>query len=154
MATVPRTIARLQPYIKIFDGRNNTFIAAVQELSLKIDRPTDLWRELNTERQGRPVEIYPKLPTYTGTLSRIVLYDANSATILKAFQYGSGYDITDQDSPLTIQIQMSAPDAANQKTLSLQNVWLENAPLDFNIASGDLRIVQAVSFQFTGVTVS
>ena len=154
MSVVPRTIARLQPYIKIFNNADHSQIGAVQELSLKIDRETDIWRELNTDRGGKPVEVYPKLPLYTATLRRVVLYDTTTSTVLNAFKFGSGFDIIDQTAPLEIAIELSAPDQTNVKTIILHNVWFRNAPLTFNIESGDLRIVQDVECQFSDLTVS
>ena len=95
MAIVPTTKARLQPYIRIFNTTGpRTQLGAIQEISLKIDRDTDLWRELSTDRGGQPVEIYPKLPLYMATLRRVVLYDIGTATLMAAFNLGGSWSAT------------------------------------------------------------
>jgi len=161
MAVVPSTKARLQPYIKIYNqGNRTTPIGAIQRLDLKIDRPTDMWRELNTDREGKPVEVYPGLPTYKATMQRIVLYKAEEATLLRVFGFGtgsgenSGFDIVDQKAPLEIAIELSVPAGETPKTVILHNVWFENAPLQFNINDTDMRIEQEISATFSGLTVS
>ena len=65
-----------------------------------------------------------------------------------------GFDILDQTAPLQIAIELDAPDPANVKTIILNDVWLRNAPLTFNIEDNDLRIVQDVEAQFASITVS
>ena len=168
---VPKTIARLQPYIKVyaaaydqtaglpdFNLSNMNQIFAVQKVSLNNNR-IDIhhWRELNTDDfigdTPSPIkETYPALATYELTLDRVVLYESN---MLEAFGF-PGHDIIFQFQPLVLAFSLFKPAAttggpASAKTLFFHGCWLQNNPLEFDVNADDLKIIQSVPIKAAGV---
>ena len=181
---IPQTAARLQPYIKLFSmlssganvgvpGAAPTFSAAtaigeIQSVDIKITRETAIWRELNTDTGGLPIEVYPTLPTYELTIDRIMLYNRTNSqdSFLGAFGFGPGYDIINQTNPVAIQIELSAPTtnstqlpvssngSSNIVYLTFYGVWFDDVPLKFDINATDLTIKQTVKGKAAGVSIN
>jgi len=167
---IPRTKARLQPYIKIYgtiydqtqglpslDISGMKLIAAVKKISINNSRADiHFWRELNTDnyRGDSPEaikETYPALPTYELTFDRVVLYESN---MLEAFGF-EGHDILYQHQPLSIAFSLYMPTNSEgkegSKTLFFDGVWFVNNPLEFDIDADDLKIVQSITAKARGV---
>ena len=132
-----------------------TEIGAVQTLTIDSKRSTNVWRELDVNTAGKPVESFPGLPEYELHLERIVLYEN---MLLGALKFSKEYDIVKQNVPLTLQIQMWAPDTAPgqpsyAKTYYIFGVWFKSNPLEWDVdAKDDIRIIQKVDATATGIS--
>ncbi len=189
---IPQTVARLQPYIKIFtipggmssdidamvanpgDIASTNEIGTINMLECKLERDTNIWRELNTKRGGLPREVYPTLPTYGLTLRKIMLYvdpvTKKQESIMTLFgfnstnSYNNGFDIISQHKPLQISIELSSPTDLTGNvvegypapmTIHFIGVWLDGFPLKFEAAEAtELVIAQEVTAKAAAVIVS
>jgi len=164
---IPKTIARLQPYIKIYatiggyepnqldplspDFSNVKFdlIGAVQKIDISMDRSIGTWRELNKDTFGRFMETYPNLiGSYDLTLERVILNESN---FLEAFGF-VGSDLLLQTRPLVISLELFGPDETKVKTYKFDGCWFKANPFTFDINSDDLKIIQSIGATARGVT--
>ena len=182
---IPQTLARLQPYIDIytvpggmsiddavkgaFEG-SDTKIGSINSVDIRIERDTNIWREFNSDRAGLPTEVYPTLPTYELTLTKIMLYrnmhDASGATpdnLMTTFgfnEWQSGFDIVAQHKPLLIKIQLLSPRDTQGNvvpkypspcSLIFYDVWLDASPMKFDLSGTDMVIEQSVGAKAAGI---
>ena len=127
-------------------------IGAVQRLTINSTREVNVWRELNYDIAGKPIESYPGLPSYELSMQRIVLY---KSTYPVAFGF-EDFDVLKQNKPLTLQVTMQDPDGTttsnNTKVWWIHGVWFKDNPMEFDISEvGDLRIIQDVSAIAAGI---
>lgn len=172
MNRIPQTQARLQPYINLYtikggsqlqtpadiltivqSGEGIEQLGAIQKIGITQTRNTHPWRELNADIYGKIIEVYPDLPNYSLTLTRMVLYQEN---VLEAFGF-DGSDLIYQYKPFIIVITLMAPDhllsdgTAKPVTWIYHNCWFENFNMSFDIGAGDLRMDQDVNVATAGV---
>jgi NAD(P)H-dependent flavin oxidoreductase YrpB (nitropropane dioxygenase family) len=145
-------------------------IGSINSVDVRIDRDTNIWREFNSDRAGLPKEVYPTLPTYELTLTKIMLYknmhDASGAThdnLMTTFgfnEWQSGFDVVAQHKPLMIKIQLLSPrDPAGNVVagypaygnLIFYDVWLDSSPMKFELSGTDLVIEQSVGAKAAGI---
>lgn len=128
-------------------------IGAAQQLVISQERDTNNFRrEFNPAYDGKPSETYPGLPTYTITLQRVDLYDAN---LLEAFGI-DGANIVDQYKPLVVVAEQPVPvdDNGNplqiagsefkQRSYIIPGCWFNGLPLEYNIDDADQKYVVEV----------
>jgi len=179
MVLIPKTKARLQPYITIYAVKHIDYqqagslasaspelpenwgdpIGVVQTLEVTNSRPVNFYRELYTDSEGRIAETYPGLPTYELTLSRVVLYDSHILDAFKAVDdptkpVEQQVDILHQIAPLAIRVDLPSPDGKNDKTWTFIGCWFQNNPISFDITADDTRIVQEATVTAAGVIAS
>jgi len=138
----PQTIARLQPFITLYNAGGavrktlndvystdstttlGTPIGTVRSFDLKIRREAGVWRHLDYRNAGAPVEAYPQLPSYELSLEKVVLYANPMATngtlqadsIMNMFGFGgynNGFDVLAQNKPLNMSVVMQSPHNAD-----------------------------------------
>jgi hypothetical protein len=133
---------------------NLVVIGAAQQLVINQERETNnLRREFNPAYSGRPSETYPGLPTYTVTLQRVDLYDAN---LLEAFGI-NGVNIVDQFKPIVIVAEQPVPveddgitplkiagNEFKQRSYIIPGCWLGSLPIEYNIDDADQKFVVEV----------
>ena len=138
-------------------GNTFTEIGAIQRLTLESNRDVKVRRELNYATAGKPVESFPGLPSYKLHLERVVLY---SSMLLEAFGFAGGYDIIQQNIPLTLKLSMpgtilpgtTTPDSASSLTYYVYGVWFDSNPLKFDVSdASDIRIIQEVDAVAAGI---
>lgn len=137
-------------------------VGAVQSLSIKNERDTNIWRELDYKTAGRPVESYPGLPSYELELDRIVLYDSMLTDAFYANKDDS-LDISKQTTPLLIQVQIKCVDdddpnkpASSENLLTrtwyIYDVWFLDSSIEFGVDDeSDIKIVQSASAKAAGI---
>lgn len=182
---IPQTIARLRPYIDVYAVRGGssvedavngivsgteTKIATIRELTIDMKRDTDIWRELNTDRAGLPREVYPTLPTYELSLSKIMLnkdlFDASGnrheslMTLFGFNDFNGGFDIISQTKPLIIKVSLESPRDSDGKVIAgyptagsllFYDCWLDSFPLQFSAEGRDMLITQESKAKAAGV---
>lgn len=166
---IPYTNLRLQPYIKLYTikggaqlhtpedilalvqgGKSLEVVGAMQKVTIKQTRDTNVWRELNSDTYGQIQEVYPQLPEYSLVLDRLVLYQSN---ILEAFGF-DGSDLLHQNKPFLVVVSLLAPTNQTQVdpiTYIYHNCWMQNFDLEFDITASDLRMLQSVNVATAGV---
>lgn len=137
-------------------------VGAVQSLSIKNERDTNIWRELDYKTAGRPVESYPGLPSYELELDRIVLYDSMLTDAFYSNKDDS-LDISKQTTPLLIQVQIKCVDdddpnkpASSENLLTrtwyIYDVWFLDSSIEFGVDDeSDIKIVQSASAKAAGI---
>lgn len=167
---IPKTRARLQPYIKLFatkggyDGTEPTpnfeeanlqLIGAAKKVGVDEARSIGMWRELNADTLGRIQETYPNLPTYKLSLERVTLY---RSFLLDEFGFGtdknsSAADLIMQSRPMVIEVKWFSPNSTTIPIKSWQffGCWFENNKVEADVEAGDLRIVQSADLTCAGV---
>ncbi len=178
---IPQTLGRLSQYIAvsaaIWDGDLNNVasssfqeLGTIEEFSLKVGRETTTWREFSSTRPGLSREVVPGLPTYSVTLSKIMLNKdlqnglTSADTLMTLFgfnsaygAYNNGFDIISQDKPLLIQMQLLSPRDAAGNTVSgypapqpviFASCWFDSFPMKFGVAdTGAMVAKQETNFK-------
>ena len=190
---IPLTRNRLKPYITLYAIRGGGFfqssadfaaalaagtignfvlIGAVEKLTETQERATNsVYRELNADSVkgtfGSPVESYPGLVSYSLSLTRVVLNDAN---LLEAFGF-LGSNLLEQKVPLIVQLVRpvpltvgpggvpGAPITINGQQLQAETrtyfgCWFDKNTTEFEAATGDLKTIQETTMISTGVVSS
>lgn len=137
-------------------------VGAVQSLSIKNERETNIWRELDYTTAGRPVESYPGLPSYELEMDRIVLYDSMLTDAFYSDKDDS-LDISKQTTPLLIQVQIKCIDDDDPnkpatsdnlltRTWYIYDVWFLESSIEFGVDdTDDIKIVQNASAKAAGI---
>lgn len=175
MAKIPRTEARLKPYVKVRfqpkQGGTEIEAVAVQSVDISIEREAHVWRQFNEIELGKPHEVVPGLPSYSLTLEKVVLRAQDAATLFTligrttgdaptgADLKKAGYDVMEQVEGINILVQVlkqDAPDATPVVDLTLQftDCWATAAPLQFNVTEDETYIVQEIEFVSSGIIVT
>lgn len=136
-------------------------VGAVQSLTITNERAGNVWRELDFQTAGRPVESYPGLPSYELQLDRIVLYDS---MLTDAFykDKDDSLDISKQTTPLLLQVQIKCidddkiPNLSSDQLLTrtwyLYDVWFLESSLDLGVDNtDDIKIVQSANALCAGI---
>lgn len=173
---IPHTSMRLKPYITIMASQGGVFldkrdvvdfntklqntklvvIGAVEKLTITQDRPVNNYRELNVQFSGKPMEVYPGLPTYKLTMHRVVL---NESDLQEAFGFHGG-NLIEQFAPVIIRLDLAVPikpdgsklsDKFPARTFYFPGCWFDKNPLEFDVTSTDLKIIQEVTAQAVDV---
>src|SRR5690349_8687109 len=171
MAELGNTISRLSTSVSLFvlpktlDAttlNNPAALLALAQQSAKIGgvqsftqtqrRNTDFRFELDSDKQGKPVERLPRtVDEYSLHADRVMLYQSDALEALGI----SGDDIVNNNAPIGILKQEIAPAGSGIPTKStiFTGVWIHSVGATYNINGGDLRILGAVDFGYTGSTV-
>ena len=125
-------------------------LGAVQSITIKSERKTNSWRELDYNTSGKIRETFPGLPGYDISLNRVVLYES---TLSAALQFTDGIDLIKQNRPLRLVVAMQNPDGATQ-TWYIHGVWFKSSgPMAFDVSEvDDVRIIQKVDATATSIT--
>lgn len=136
-------------------------VGAVQSLTITNERAGNVWRELDYQTAGRPVESYVGLPSYELQLDRIVLYDS---MLTDAFykDKDDSLDISKQTTPLLLQVQIKCidddkiPNLSSDQLLTrtwyLYDVWFLESSLDLGVDNtDDIKIVQSANALCAGI---
>lgn len=133
-------------------AQQSTKIGAVQSFTQTQRRNTDFRFELDSDQQGNPVE---RLPRTVDELSlhadRVMLYTSDALEILGI----SGDNIVNNNAPIGILKQEIAPvgSTAPTKSTIFTGVFIHSVSATYNIAGGDLRVLEGVDFGYTSSTV-
>jgi hypothetical protein len=177
MSRIPITDLRLQPYITITvpgageNGASKT-IGAISKISWDVARDTAVRRQLNADDAdpGLGIEVYPKsLPTYTLTISKVVLYKESFMEAFGQTAVNEGYDILGQRRAVDIEVKLHEPTAESINNAALNQVasdnskvtvvikfigvWFDKLPMAFDI-DGDMKMEQEVTGKAAYVTVT
>lgn len=130
-----------------------TIVGAAQRLVInQIRSENNFRREFDPARQGKPVETYPGLASYSISLHRTLLYDTN---FLEAFGF-VGSNIVDQYKAIVVVASQVGPVDAQGNALTVAGLelkahtyiipgcWINNYPLEFDITDEDQRMVQEI----------
>ena len=136
-------------------------VGAVQSLTITNERAGNVWRELDYQTAGRPVESYVGLPSYELQLDRIVLYDS---MLTDAFykDKDDSLDISKQTTPLLLQVQIKCidddkiPNLSSDQLLTrtwyLYDVWFLESSIDLGVDNtDDIKIVQSANALCAGI---
>ena len=154
----PNTIA---DYLKGFK-----IVGSCQQLSIVQTRETNSFRrefsDENTESGGIPAETYPGLPSFSATLHRVDLYEAN---MLETFGFND-VNIASQYAPMIIMIEQPVPTTnglstgtplsipggrMKRRSYYLDGCWFNNMPIEFNITDADQKFVQEAEITFRNI---
>jgi hypothetical protein len=133
-------------------AQQSTKIGAVQSFTQTQRRNTDFRFELDSDQQGLPVERLPRtVDEYSLHADRVMLYASDAFEILGI----SGDNIVNNNAPIGILKQEIAPAGSGIPTKStiFTGVYIHSVGATYNINGGDLRVLEAVDFGFTGLTV-
>lgn len=130
-------------------AQKSTKIGAVQTFTETQRRNTDFRFELDADNPGGlPVERLPRtVDEYSLRLDRVMLYAASALDILGI----SADEITNNTAPLAIVKVERAPAGSGiaTKTTVYTGVWIHGVNRSYNIAGGDLRILEGVDAGYT-----
>jgi hypothetical protein len=171
MAELGNTSARLSTSVSLFllpQGLNSTTLnnpaallslaqqstklGSIQSFTQTQRRNTDFRFELDSDQQGKPVERLPRtVDEYSLHADKVMLYVADALESLGI----SGDDIVNNNQPIAILKQEIAPAGSGVPTKStiFTGVWIHSVGATYNISGGDLRVLEAVDFGYTGSTV-
>lgn len=171
MASLGNTSARLSTSISLFVlpknldqttlnnpaallalAQQSTKIGAVQSFTQTQRRDTDMRFELDSDTQGKPVERLPRtVSEYSIRAQRVMLYVTDALQLLGV----SGDDIVNNNAPLAIVKVEIAPagSGVSTKTTIFTGVWISSVGATYNIAGGDLRVLEDVDMGYTGSSV-
>lgn len=133
-------------------AQQSTKIGAVQSFTQTQRRDTDFRFELDSDTQGKPVERLPRtVSEYSIRAQRVMLYVTDALQILGI----SGDDIVNNNAPLAIVKVEIAPAGSGvaTKTTIFTGVWISSVGATYNIAGGDLRVLEDVDMGYTGSSV-
>jgi len=167
----PRTNLTYKYFVEI--KVNSTAIGAARTISFGSERNAAIWRQFMTSPTDNPLqiqEVYPGLQEYRGSLSHVTTYDLfsflvsigatnyNAAPGDDATKYNEGLDILYQSIPvsLTVNIYNNVGGTSEPpvRTVTLENCWFESCNYTFDMTQDNPIILQNVSFQCKGITVS
>lgn len=130
-------------------AQKSTKIGAVQTFTETQRRNTDFRFELDSDNPGGlPVERLPRtVDEFSIHLDRVVLY---SSTILDVLGI-SDNDITNNTAPLAMVKVEIAPVGSGVATVTTiyTGLWIHSVSKSYNIAGGDLRILEACDCGYT-----
>jgi len=176
---IPRTRARLQPFIKVgalsYDGTKDfkdfstipgsyITLGSVQKVAYTNTRDIKHWRMLDVDTGGLIQETYPGLSTYELVLDNLILYNLAQTTFLKSLGYDEE-DIANQISPFLLQLSLYRPKdsipapgtmnstASEVRSYTFHGCWAKNNPLSFDINEDDLKMVQTIGITAAGVVI-
>jgi len=133
-------------------AQQSTKIGAVQSFTQTQRRDTDFRFELDSDQQGKPVERLPRtVSEYSLRADRVMLYLSDALEVLGI----SGDDIVNNNAPIGILKQEIAPAGSTAPTKStiFTGVFIHSVSATYNIAGGDLRVLEGVDFGYTSSTV-
>jgi hypothetical protein len=127
-------------------------IGAIQSFTQTQRRNTDFRFELDSDKQGKPVERLPRtVDEYSIKAQRVMLYVSDALEVLGI----TGDDIVNNNAPIGILKQEIAPAGSGVPTKStiFTGVWIHSVGATYNISGGDLRVLEDVDFGYTGSTI-
>jgi hypothetical protein len=134
-------------------AQGSTKIGAVQTFTETQRRNTDFRFELDADNPGGlPVERLPRtVDEYSIRIDRAVLY---SSTILDILGI-SADEITNNTAPLAMVKVERAPAGSgiSTRTTVYIGLWVHSVAKSYNIAGGDLRVIENVDLGYTSKTV-
>jgi hypothetical protein len=127
-------------------------IGAIQSFTQTQRRNTDFRFELDSDKEGKPVERLPRtVDEYSIKAQRVMLYVSDALEVLGI----TGDDIVNNNAPIGILKQEIAPAGSGVPTKStiFTGVWIHSVGATYNISGGDLRVLEDVDFGYTGSTI-
>lgn len=139
-------------------------IGVIQKVSISSSRNNAIYREINFESLGRIKEVCPGLVEYSGSVSKMALYNEH---LLDAFAAAksdvynndttensllAGFNIYNQIAPLILKIDLldniQYP-SDNVTSIILWDCWFKQSEIEFDITStDDLAVVQESEIKF------
>ncbi len=123
-------------------------LGAVESFTESNDRPASIRFEMNASEPGVVKEAYPnQVSARTIALSRVVLYTSDAT---ETFQIDAG-DIVQQHKPFALIKVESSPDGVNvpDRVTVFRGCWFTSNPKAFNVAGGDLKIIQGMNITYS-----
>lgn len=133
-------------------AQQSTKIGAVQSFTQTQRRDADFRFELDSDKQGKPVELLPRtVSDYSLRAQRVMLYSSDALEILGI----TADDIVNNNQPIGILKQEISPAGSGIPTKStiFTGVLITSVGATYNISGGDLRVLEDVDMKYTGSTV-
>ena len=165
---IPFTQSRLKSLIKIYatfggyvpdpdtpqalpDLSGLELIGAVTKVEVKTPRGMTERRELNYDTLGKILEMVPGLVSFDCNFSYVMLY---KSSFMEACGF-AGHRLEYQTRPILFQLELPSPtpDTIPPRNIILQDCWLKDNPMAFDVSSNDdLRIIQDIGVGVGGLT--
>jgi len=137
-------------------------IGAASVMTIDQKREGHFRREFDPDLNGKPAETYPGLSSYTVTLDRVDLYDAN---MLEAFHI-NGVNVAEQYKALVLVAEQPVPikddgtplsidgNEFKTRTLIMPGCWINGFTIEWNIDDEDQKYVTHVEMVVRDVIAS